>query len=77
MHCATKYGVVFILGSKPADDLKLGVIELKNNYKLMMVGSLEEDIENVSNRPQGKDEVVDDFNEVEFDKKKGVQYSEV
>lgn len=42
-----------------------------------MVGSLEEDIENVSNRPQGKDEIVDDFNEVEFDKKKGVQFSEV
>lgn len=43
----------------------------------MMVGSLEEDIENVSKSPQGKDEVVDDFNEVEFDKKKGVQFSEV
>lgn len=50
---------------------------MKHNYKLMMVGSLEQDIENVSKKsPQG-DEVVDDFNEVEFDKKKGVQFSEV
>lgn len=51
-----------------ADDLKLGLLELKSNYKLMMVGSLEADIKDVSNKPFDTHEVLDDFDDSDSDK---------
>lgn len=39
-----KYKGNTFLGVNAADDVKLGLLELKPNYKLMMVGSLEADI---------------------------------
>lgn len=52
-------------GSNAGDEIKLGVLEMKPNYKLMMVGSLEEDIKNVCNKPFDTNEVLDDFDDVD------------
>lgn len=60
-----------------ADDLKLGLLELKSNYKLMMVGSLEADIKNVSNKPFDTNEVVDDFDDSDSDKDVPIQNTQV
>lgn len=55
--------------------MKLGALELKPNFKLMMVGSLEADIEDVCNKPDDIDEVVNDL-DVEDDDV-AVEYTEV
>lgn len=47
--------------------MKLGALEMKPNYKLMMVGSLEEDIKNVANKPFDTTEVLDDFEDIDHD----------
>ncbi|KAJ6635589.1 Ubiquitin-like domain-containing CTD phosphatase 1 [Pseudolycoriella hygida] len=57
-------------GVNALDDLKLGLLELKSNYKLMMVGSLESDIKDVESRPLDS-LVVDDFDDT--DEKKEIQ----
>lgn len=57
----------FILGKNAEDDVKLGALEMKPNYKLMMVGSLEEDIKNVANKPFDTTDVLDDFEDIEHD----------
>lgn len=49
-----------------ADEVKLGLLELKPNYKLMMVGSLEADIKDVSNKPFDT-HVLDDFDDSDSD----------
>lgn len=60
-----------------ADDLKLGLLELKLNFKLMMVGSLEADIKNVSNKPFDNQEVLDDFDDSDSDKDVPIQNTQV
>lgn len=40
---------------------------MKPNYKLMMVGSLEEDIKNVANKPFDTTDVLDDFEDIDHD----------
>lgn len=44
------------------DELRLGALELKPNFKLMMVGSLEADIQDVQNTIDNRD-VIDDFDD--------------
>ncbi|XP_005181423.1 ubiquitin-like domain-containing CTD phosphatase 1 [Musca domestica] len=47
---------------KPAEDsLKLGNLELKPNFKLMMVGSTEADIEDACQKPDDIGEIIDDL----------------
>lgn len=62
-------------GKFAADDVKLGVLELKQNFKLMMVGSLEADIEDVVNRPDDVDDVVNDLDNE--DDEVAVEYTEI
>lgn len=66
----------FCLGANASDDLKLGLLELKPNYKLMMVGSLESDIKDVESRPLDS-LVVDDFDDTEEKKEISIHNSEV
>ncbi|GAB0096500.1 Ubiquitin-like domain-containing CTD phosphatase 1 [Sergentomyia squamirostris] len=47
-------------GKFPPDDLRLSVLEIKPNFKVMMMGSIEADIEEVSKVPEEED-VIDDF----------------
>lgn len=54
-----------ILGKLAADDVKLGAMELKPNFKLMMVGSLEVDIEGVQNYLSDDLDVVNDLDNEE------------
>lgn len=56
-----------MLGKNAEDDVKLGALEMKPNYKLMMVGSLEEDIKNVANKPFDTTDVLDDFEDIDHD----------
>ncbi|KAJ8920209.1 hypothetical protein NQ315_011870 [Exocentrus adspersus] len=48
-------------GKAPDDDCKLGQLKLKQNFKLMMMGSLEEDIEEANTAPADLPEVVNDL----------------
>lgn len=50
------------LGKNAPDDLRLSALELKPNFKLMMVGSLEADIQDVQNSIDNRD-VIDDFDD--------------
>lgn len=52
-------------GKFAPDDIRLGLLELKPNFKLMMVGSTEADIEDACNRPEGLEDVIDDFEDPE------------
>lgn len=63
------------IGSMAADDLKLGLLELKLNFKLMMVGSLEADINNISKVLSS--EVLDDFDDSDSDKDVPIQNTQV
>lgn len=58
----------FSLGKPATENLKLIELELKQNFKLMMVGSLEIDIENVCSIPFHQREVIDDFDDDHDDK---------
>lgn len=52
-------------GKLAQDNVKINSLELKPNFKVMMVGSTEADIEDACNRPEGLDEVIDDFDDPE------------
>lgn len=52
-------------GKLAEDNLKLGNLELKPNFKLMMVGSTEADIEDACQKPEDLGEVLDDFDDNE------------
>ncbi|XP_055906770.1 ubiquitin-like domain-containing CTD phosphatase 1 [Eupeodes corollae] len=52
-------------GKLAADNVKINCLELKPNFKVMMVGSTEADIEDACNRPEGMAEVIDDFDDPE------------
>lgn len=73
-HCSF---VPFVFeGTNAPDDLKLGLLELKQNYKLMMVGSLESDIKDVESQPLDS-LVVDDFEDTDEKKEISIHNSEV
>lgn len=55
-------GFVYLLGKNATDDLRLSALDLKPNFKLMMVGSLEVDIQDMQNSIDNKD-VIDDFDD--------------
>lgn len=67
---------VVVSGVNASDDVKLGLLELKANYKLMMVGSLEADIKDVESRPLDS-LVVDDFEDTDEKKEISIHNSEV
>ncbi|XP_055378460.1 ubiquitin-like domain-containing CTD phosphatase 1 [Condylostylus longicornis] len=48
-----------------ADDVRLNQLDLKPNFKIMMMGSTEQDIENACSKPDGSEDVVDDFEDNE------------
>ncbi|KAM7363993.1 ubiquitin-like domain-containing C-terminal domain phosphatase 1 [Cochliomyia hominivorax] len=52
-------------GKLAEDSLKLGNLELKPNFKLMMVGSTEADIEDACQKPEDLGEIIDDLDENE------------
>ncbi|KAG4065738.1 hypothetical protein HA402_012416 [Bradysia odoriphaga] len=66
-------------GANATDDVRLGSLELKPNYKLMMVGSLESDIKEVESRPLDALDslVVDDFEDTDEKKEVSIHNSEV
>lgn len=53
--------VAISTGKLPDDDMQLGELNLKANFKLMMIGSREEDIEAACQKPDNIGEVVDDL----------------
>ncbi|CAG9831578.1 unnamed protein product [Diabrotica balteata] len=48
-------------GKTPEDDCTLGLLKLKPNFKLMMMGSLEEDIAEANTAPENLPDVVNDL----------------
>lgn len=56
-------------GKMPQDELKLAELNLKKGFKIMMMGSLEKDIEIASTQPEDLPEVIDDldFDDVKLD----------
>uniref|UniRef100_A0A1A9X2J6 Ubiquitin-like domain-containing CTD phosphatase 1 n=1 Tax=Glossina brevipalpis TaxID=37001 RepID=A0A1A9X2J6_9MUSC len=58
------------------DSVKLLNLELKTNFKLMMVGSTEADIEDVCHKPEDMVEVIDDFEDPE-DKEESLEHSAI
>lgn len=56
-----EYDYVFLIGKAAEDGLKLCTLELKPGFKIMMMGSLEEDITTASTAPENVDEVINDL----------------
>uniref|UniRef100_A0A182IJ68 Ubiquitin-like domain-containing protein n=1 Tax=Anopheles atroparvus TaxID=41427 RepID=A0A182IJ68_ANOAO len=54
-------------GKPVTDDIRLGALELKANFKVMMVGSLEADIMEASSRPTDVGSVVNDLDNEDED----------
>jgi len=48
-------------GKAATDDMKIGTLGLKTNFKLMMMGSLEETIAETQSKPENLPEVINDF----------------
>ena len=48
-------------GKAAADDMKIGTLGLKDNFKLMMMGSLEETIIETQKKPENLPEVINDL----------------
>jgi len=48
-------------GKAATDDMKIGTLGLKTNFKLMMMGSLEEAIAETQTKPENLPEVINDF----------------
>ncbi len=51
----------FISGKTPENDVHLSALNIKPGFKIMMMGSLEEEIEAVSLPPEDLPDVVNDF----------------
>lgn len=51
----------FSPGKPPSDDCLVTDLNLKPNFKIMMMGSLEKDIEDVSFKPPDVEDVVNDL----------------
>ena len=52
---------IFITGKAAEDGLKLCNLDLKVGFKIMMMGSLEQDITTASTAPEIVDEVINDL----------------
>lgn len=52
---------VFFIGKTPEDDCRIGTLKLKENFKLMLMGSLEEQIAEANTAPTDLPEVVNDL----------------
>lgn len=50
-----------IVGKTPEDDFKICNLKLKSGFKVMMMGSLEEQIAEVNSAPQGMPDVINDL----------------
>jgi len=50
-----------VKGRAASDDMKIGSLGLKGNFKLMMMGSLEETIAETQSKPDNLPEVINDF----------------
>merc|ERR1712218_41302 len=50
-----------VKGRAATDDMKLGSLALKDNFKLMMMGSLETEIAETQSKPENLPEVINDF----------------
>merc|ERR1719187_2750995 len=50
-----------VKGKAATDDMKIGSLGLKENFKLMMMGSLEETIAETQSKPENLPEVINDF----------------
>ncbi|XP_075214018.1 ubiquitin-like domain-containing C-terminal domain phosphatase 1 [Lycorma delicatula] len=48
-------------GKIPEDDMQLSSLSLRPGFKVMMMGSLEEDIADANKRPEDLPEIIDDF----------------
>lgn len=59
------YVISWFAGKPAPDNIKLCTLELKPNFKLMMVGSTEADIEDACSLPDDIGEVIDDFDDAE------------
>ncbi len=55
------------LGKAADDGVKLSMLELKAGFKIMMMGSLEQDITTVATAPENVDEVINDLDLTEED----------
>lgn len=65
---------VKIAGKNAPDDLRLSALDLKPNFKLMMVGSLEADIQGVCNVQFDNRDVIDDFDEDNNDERSSYNF---
>jgi len=48
-------------GKLPTDDIQISLLKIKNGSKIMMMGSLEEDLEELLKQPDEPIDVIDDF----------------
>lgn len=55
------HNCLLFLGKMPEDDCQLFQMKLKPGFKVMMMGSLEEDIADACTPPEDLPEVLDDF----------------
>lgn len=62
-------------GKAPTDDQILSSLSLKNGTKIMMMGSVEQEIKDVSEVPTNLPEVINDFDE-DIERKISVEYRE-
>lgn len=62
------------IGKIAPDDLRLSALDLKANFKLMMVGSLEADIQDVCNAQFDTRDVIDDFDDDHNDEKSSYSF---
>lgn len=65
VRCGGQAVIPRLPGKTAADNVKISALELKPNFKLMMVGSTEADIEDAQSLPEDIGEVVDDFDDAE------------
>lgn len=62
------------IGKNASDELRLSALDLKPNFKLMMVGSLEADIQDVCNAQFDNRDVIDDFDDDNNDEKSSYNF---
>lgn len=55
------YILQWCTGKVPDDECQISALKLKNGFKIMMMGSLEKDIEDASAPPEEMPEVVNDL----------------
>lgn len=51
----------YFIGKSPEDSIKLSILGLKPGFKIMMMGSLEEDISTATTAPENTDDVINDL----------------